>query len=246
MWLHSAKFCTMKNFGMYDKKVQSTACPSIPESFWPLLGRFLACYSLLPSQEVHVGFILPMLPPPDHEAETSLLCVQIWKEVTQLARWIRQRDPTLNEYSSTRLRFGYQSLSRIVVLLALCGWASPLLFLAQGIRDYNKHMQRKPFNGDLFLSSCFQSERKPERSKFINTPLAKHPTLVINWISFELWGNHSTLTWDSDGFGMKFQVGNFRYFAHFGSFIPNNASVFYNENLGTRTLYVSLCSWTTT
>lgn len=139
-----------------------------------LLGGILACYRLLSSQEVYVSSVLPTSLPLQHEAEASWHFVQIWKQVTQLGRWFRQRHPIHPKVDTILLlpRFGYQSLGRILAPLALCGWASLLVFLAQGIREYNKHMHGKPFSGELPF--CFQSERKPERSQFINIPLARH------------------------------------------------------------------------
>lgn len=80
--------------------------------------------------------------------------------------------------------------------------------------------------------------------------LGKAPTPAITWILFELQGNYSTWTWEFRWLwhgisGWQFQAFC-SHFAHFGSFTPGNASVFYNEKFSTRTLYVSLCSWMTT
>lgn len=152
MWLHSAKFCTMKNFGMCEKRAQRIACTPTPEILLTCLGRILACDILL-SQEIYVISNLPMSPPPPpphHEAETSRLYNASLETGGPAGQMIQTKD--IQSWADPVLllpRFGYQSLGRILAPLALCGWASLLLFLAQGTREYNKHMQGKPFNGEL-------------------------------------------------------------------------------------------------
>ena len=132
--------------------------------------------------------------------------------------------------------------------LLVGGWIPLLLFLTNPkkkkstisrFREKNS-MKKFPF----LLFSILEETWRIQVYK--HTP-AKNPTPLIKWILFELSekttphqpGNQTIL-------GVKFQAGNYRNFIHIGSFIPNNASMFYNENLSTGTLLLSPCSWMTT